>query len=191
MITLKKLIGIISALIMSVSITTISATATDNITVKLDGRNVEFDVAPQLVNERTMVPVRAIFEALGATVEWDQQTNTVTSSKDGTVIQLTINNPVMKVNDREVVLDTAACIIGERTLVPVRAISEAFNLNVGWDGNAKTVIINSTAPTPSYDNVLGNVDKIKSYIANGLYLEQLTFAIPHYKITTFPLPIIR
>ena len=77
-ITLKKLIGIISALIMSVSITTISATATDNITVKLDGRNVEFDVAPQLVNERTMVPVRAIFEALGATVEWDQQTNTVT-----------------------------------------------------------------------------------------------------------------
>ena len=170
---MKKLISVLLTIIMAVSATAIPAIANDNITVKLDGKEVAFDVAPQLVNERTMVPVRAIFEALGATVEWDQQTNTVTSSKDGTVIQLTINNPIMKVNGREVVLDTAACIIGERTLVPVRAISESFNLNVDWDGTAKTVIINSTAPTPSYDNVLGNVDMIKSYIANGLYLEAI------------------
>lgn len=73
-----------------------------------------------------MVPLRAIFEALGATVDWNDATQTVTSTKGNTTISLTINNPTMYVNGTSVALDSPACLVGARTLVPVRAISEAF-----------------------------------------------------------------
>lgn len=83
---------------MSVAMTVMPVMAKDNITVELDGKEIVFDVQPQLINDRTMVPLRAIFEALGATVAWDQSTKTVISTKGETVIVLTIDNPIMKVN---------------------------------------------------------------------------------------------
>lgn len=140
---MKKLINALLIIIMTMSTMLMPAMAKDNITVELDGKEIIFDVQPQIINDRTMVPLRAIFEALGATVEWDQATQTVTSIKDDTIIKLTINNHNMLVSGNSVTLDTPACIIEERTLVPVRAISEAFNLNVEWDGNTRTVIITS------------------------------------------------
>ena len=115
----------------------------ETIHVNVDDREVSFDVAPQLVNERTLVPLRAIFEALGAIVDWDKETQTITSIKDNTVIKMTIDSDVMYVNDEEVILDVPATIVNERTLVPVRAISEAYNANVEWDGDSKTVKITS------------------------------------------------
>ena len=95
-----------------------------------------------------MVPLRAIFEALGATVDWNGETQTVTSTKDDTTISLTIDNPVMNVNGEEVTLDTSACIVDGRTLVPVRAISEAFKLKVDWDNDTKTVKIRKKVAVP-------------------------------------------
>ena len=109
--------------------------------VLLNGKEVEFDVHPQIINDRTMVPMRAIFEQLGATVEWDGETKTVTSVKDETVISLTIGVPSIITDGAEKVLDVAPVIIDGRTLVPVRAVSEAFMLNVDWDADTKTVII--------------------------------------------------
>lgn len=117
----------------------------DEITVMLDNEKIEFDVPPQIINERTMVPMRAIFVSLGATVEWDGKTRTVTSKKDDTTIILTIDDANMYVNDRVVELDSPACIVDERTLVPVRAISEAFDLEVLWNGKTRTVHINTNA----------------------------------------------
>ena len=119
---------------------TVSASE-NNITVSIDGKNVAFDVPPQLINNRTMVPLRAIFEALGATVEWNNDTQTVISSKGNTIISLTINNPTMYVNGTKVSLDSPACLINGRTLVPVRAISEAFGTSVNWNGSTQTVAI--------------------------------------------------
>ncbi len=109
--------------------------------VLLNGKEVEFDVHPQIINDRTMVPMRAIFEELGATVEWDGETQTVTSVKDETVINLTIGVPAIIIDGVEKALDVAPVIIDGRTLVPVRAVSEAFKLSVDWDGEIKTVII--------------------------------------------------
>lgn len=125
--------------------------AADDISVTLDGRKLSFDVPPQIINERTMVPLRAIFEALGADVDWNQATQTVTSSKDDITIRLTIDSNIMYVNGNTVVLDTPACVVNERTLVPVRAISEAFNTTVDWDNDTRTVII-SSQPSNSQTN---------------------------------------
>lgn len=130
---------------------TVSAATVNNITVTINGRNIEFDVPPQLINDRTMVPLRAIFEALEATVDWDNETKTVTSKRDDTTISLTINNPTMYVNGKAIMLDSPACLINDRTLVPVRAISEAFKARVYWNNEAHTVAI--LTDTPSNESV--------------------------------------
>ena len=124
--------------------------AANGISVVLDGKTIGFDVPPQIINERTMVPVRAIFEALGASVDWDGSTQTVTSKRGDTTISLKINDATMYVNGNAVTLDSPACVINERTLVPVRAISEAFGAGVDWDGSTQTVTIDSDyEPTPA------------------------------------------
>ena len=138
--SIKKLLCTFLTMLLLVSAIT-PVMADNNIKVRLGGELIKFDVQPQLINDRTMVPLRAIFEELGATVEWNSETRTVTSTKDDTTISLTIDNNVMKVNDSEVTLDSPACIVEGRTLVPVRAISEAFDLKVDWNGETRTVII--------------------------------------------------
>lgn len=111
------------------------------ITVIVNGKEVSFDQPPIIQNGRTLVPLRAIFEALNGTVDWDDTTKTVTSKRSDVIISLQIGSDQMIVNNEVKVLDVPAQIINSRTLVPVRAISEAFGCNVGWDGNTKTVTI--------------------------------------------------
>lgn len=119
----------------------------DDITVTVNGAEVEFDQAPVIDNDRTLVPMRAIFEAIGAEVEWDNETRTVTSKKGETVIRLTIGSAEMVVDEKTVLLDVPAKIVGDRTMVPVRAISEALSCDVQWLGDTRTVVITSPAAT--------------------------------------------
>lgn len=116
-----------------------------DITVKLNGNALTFDVAPQIINDRTMVPMRKIFESMGATVNWDETTRTITSTKGDTTIVMTVDNATMTVNGVAVTLDSAPQIVNDRTLVPVRAIAESFGSTVDWDGATKTVSITDTA----------------------------------------------
>lgn len=111
------------------------------IKVTVDGREVAFDQPPIIENDRTLVPFRAIFEALGATVGWDGDTKTVSASKGDTKISLKIGDNKMNVNAQIKTLDVPAQVKNDRTLVPVRAISEALKCNVQWNGDTKTVII--------------------------------------------------
>ena len=142
--------------------------ADNGITVKIDGQAVAFDVSPQIINNRTMVPMRKIFETLGATVEWDQNTKTVTSTKGGTTVSLTIDNPKMSVNGNVVTLDTPACIVDNRTLVPVRAIAEAFQTEVNWDESTKTVSISGDGISNIEKGTTNPRETLKNYlIANG------------------------
>lgn len=137
----------------------VSAVSENEITVSIDGQNVEFDVPPLLMNNRTMVPLRAIFEALGATVEWNADTRTVTSSKGNTTIVLTINSSTMYVNGAEVLLDSPACLANNRTFVPVRAISEGFGAVLEWDSDTRTVTIS----LPVSENDKGNTERQIAY----------------------------
>ncbi len=141
---MKKILSALMAMVISLSMMSVPAMAEDVITVTLDGEKIEFDVPPQIINERTMVPVRAIFEAIGASVDWIQETQTVISDMGDTHITLTIDEPVMYVNGEPKELDTPAMIIDERTLVPARAISEAYGLKVDWIQETQTVVIITT-----------------------------------------------
>lgn len=142
---MKRLLSLVLVLTLALSfVGVVPASAEEKvITVIVDGVAVNFDVPPQIINDRTMVPVRAIFEALGATVEWDDATKTVTATKEEAVVSLTINTNIIKVNDTEKTIDVPAMIVNDRTLVPVRAISEAFECTVEWDQETYTVTVTS------------------------------------------------
>ncbi len=129
-----------------VMIGAIAETNVPPITVLLDGIKLKFDQVPIIVNDRTLVPLRAIFEAMGATVEWNEATQTVTSTKGGVTISMTINKAEMYKNGETIILDVAPQLVGGRTLVPVRAVAEAFDCRVDWNGLKKAVLINSTMP---------------------------------------------
>lgn len=112
-----------------------------DINVTLSGEKVEFDVQPVKENDRVLVPMRAIFEKLGATVNWDEETSTAIAVKGDKVIIIQIDNSKAFVNTEIKELDVPARLISDRTLVPIRFVSEALDCNVDWNENEQTVII--------------------------------------------------
>lgn len=96
---------------------------------------------PELHNSRTMVPVRKIFETLGAQVSWDGATRTVTATKGDITVKLEIDNPVAHRNGLAIALDQPPIISHDRTLVPLRFSGEALNSKVEWFGESRTVVI--------------------------------------------------
>ncbi|MBQ7009493.1 MAG: carbohydrate-binding domain-containing protein, partial [Ruminococcus sp.] len=152
---MKKILSIILCLCIAASLligaTSVSA---DEITVELDGNPIEFDVNPEIIDGRTMVPLRKIFEEIGALVKWDNDTQTVSARKNKKTITLSIDSADLQIDkgdtDEEgnpiyetVTLEVPAQIISGRTLVPARAISESFGLDVDWDGDNRKVTITS------------------------------------------------
>jgi hypothetical protein len=115
----------------------------DEIKVVVNGKRLIFDVAPEKRNNRTLVPLRAIFEALGAEVGWNGETNSITATLGGTVIELQVDNPVVRVNGKPMTLDQAPVLSGGRTLVPARFAGEALGAKVEWDEATQTVLITS------------------------------------------------
>ena len=113
----------------------------DSIWVFVNDERVYFDVEPIIINNRTMVPMRAIFEALGAEVEWDDNTSTAIGELDGITVEITIGDDCLYRNGRRKSLDSPAIIVSDRTLVPVRAIAESFDCDVEWDGDNMVVDI--------------------------------------------------
>jgi len=110
------------------------------IKVFLDGEAMSFEVPPFIEQDRTMVPFRAIFEALGAIVQWDAETRTVTALRDNMEIKLAIDGPAYK-NGAAISLDVPAKIVNSRTFVPLRFVSEALGAAVTWENTNKTVTI--------------------------------------------------
>ena len=112
----------------------------DDIKVLLNGSEIEFDQPPIIRDDRTLVPMRAIFEAMGCEVEWDDGTiNVRKGNKD--IMTLWIDRAEMWLPDGNIILDVPPQIVNDRTLVPVRAISESMGADVEWDGNSRTVKI--------------------------------------------------
>ncbi len=119
----------------------VPAHADDGITVFVNGIEVEFDQPPILYNDRTLVPMRAIFESLGLMVQWFEDEQRVTAFNADTSITMFIDQPYIYSGEDRIEIDVAPMIVGDRTLVPLRAISESLNGNVEWYGETKTVTI--------------------------------------------------
>ena len=105
----------------------------ETVSVIIDGLTLNLDVLPVIQDGRTLVPFRAIAEAMNIDVSWDNQTRTVNGTDGSTTVRLQIDNCTAYRNNIPMALDVAPQIIEGRTLIPLRFFSEAFNCQVGWD----------------------------------------------------------
>lgn len=111
--------------------------------VSIDGIPLESDVAPQMIDSRVMVPIRAIFEAFGARVEWNKTAQTVTAfANESDVITLTVGSRSIRKNGQASEIDVPPQLVGGgRVLVPVRFVAEALGAQVQWNSSTRTVNI--------------------------------------------------
>lgn len=117
----------------------------DVVTVTVDNEAVVFeDQQPVIIEGHTLVPVRAVFEKAGATVAWDQPTQTATISNDEYVVTIKYGDSVMYRNGVAIELEQPADVINNRTMIPVRAIAEAMNYAVTWDGHHSLILVSTT-----------------------------------------------
>ena len=108
---------------------------------------------PVIVNERTLVPIRAIIEAMGGKVGWDSVTRTVTLEYNDNEIRLVIDSTTAYLNGAANELDTAPAIINERTMLPIRFVSESFGFDVDWKGETQTITITRSETAASHEAI--------------------------------------
>ena len=135
-----------STLLLTFSMSSIGF-ADGNITVLINSLKLKTDVAPQIVSERTMVPIRAIAENMGATVKWNEEAQLVTINSSKGTMTLTLNSNQAIVNGQKVKLDQPAKAISDRTMVPIRFISENMGARVKWNDKTRTVAIEQSEST--------------------------------------------
>lgn len=111
------------------------------IKVIISGQTRSFPVKPYIAGGRTLVPLRGVFESLGASVEWDAGTRTVTARKGDITVKLKIGNKAAAINEKTVTIDQAPVIKNGYTFVPLRFVSEALGATVNWDPVGYKVII--------------------------------------------------
>jgi hypothetical protein len=129
--------------------------AAQTITTELDGRRLYFEPAPMMVGGRIMVPLRGIFESLGAQVTFESTTQTIQATRGQRVVRLSLGSRVASIDGRQVMLDTPASTLRGNTIVPLRFVSEALGNEVRWSEATRTVSLSSMAgqsPVTSYPN---------------------------------------
>lgn len=132
-----------AAALLAISMLSLPAYAADkdNVRVIMDGTEIQYDVPAQIIDDSTMVPVRATFEAMGMEIAWDEKTKTVTAKSDTTELKIKIGEKSITKNKKKYQCDTPAMIINDRTLIPLRAISELSDFNVEWNSDTYTVTL--------------------------------------------------
>ncbi len=141
---MKKIFTAVLAVAAAGVLSSVTAAADDTVYVYVDNARVTFsDQEPVIVDSRTLVPLRAVFEKAGASVNWNDDTKTATITAGDEVVSVTIDSDVMKRGDSEITLDVPAQIIGDRTMIPVRAISEALDYGVTWNQYQRSVLVST------------------------------------------------
>lgn len=162
---MKRFLSFVLALILL----TASAGAVD---LYVDTELIETDTPPTIVDGRTLVPVRAIFEAVGATVTWDGDTRTAVGIHGDVTVAIQIDNSTAYVNGEPRTLDVPAKIINGRTMVPARFISEAMGCDVTWYQDTQTVgVANETRGQHIYVTATGKRYHYSETCNGGTYYE--------------------
>jgi hypothetical protein len=121
-----------------------------SISLQINGSEISAEVPPTVIDGRTMVPVRAIFEAVGANIDFNAETKTITAKKGDTTVKMTVGANAVTVNNKEVQLDAPVVIVNGRTLAPARFVAETFGYTVQWDSENKIVEITGGESTEFY-----------------------------------------
>ena len=122
--------------------------AAEAATVQLNGQPLQTSVAPIVYRGRTLVPMRDIFEALGAKVQWDAYTKGITAMRGATTVKMQMGRSMASLNGQQIRLDQAPMAVNGRTMVPLRFVSEAMGAQVGWDNRLQLVSISTNGAPP-------------------------------------------
>jgi hypothetical protein len=169
--TKNKAIALLVAVIIILGLFPARPFAATTISVVVNGKPVALDTAPVVSDGRVLVPVRAIGEAIGADVQWDEKTQTITLKKGDVTNQLVINSKfaykTKYKTDSTVKLEAAPTVIQGRTLVPLRYIAESFDIKVKWDSATQTAYVGpyDAAATGQYQGY----QKLLNHEYEGLY----------------------
>ena len=138
---MKRVVSILLMVVIISMCTNISAHM--EVKVTLDGNEIYFPDAKPFIDQRdrVLVPIRFVSEALGAMVDWENETRTAVIKQDGDEIRYTVYQPMAYLNGEMMVMDTYGILKDQRTMVPIRFISELLGCKVEWDENTSTVVI--------------------------------------------------
>ena len=156
-----------------------------NPNMMVNGAEKEIDpgrgTVPIVQNDRTLVPIRAIIEAMSGSVNWDEETQTAFLEYNGDIITLAIGNRTAYLGETVNMLDIAPTVMNDRTMLPIRFIAESFKFHVDWDEKAQTITITKSdevsdnpamQPTEHgkvlvvYYSATGSTEKVARYIAD-------------------------
>lgn len=135
----KLLAGVIATALLATSLPAYAAyeppifTKGTPVTIHVDGEYLPSDVDPIVENGRTMIPLRAAGEAVGATVDWDQATKTASATLNGQTVTFTLNSKTYYINGTAHTTDVAPKMLSNRTLLPIRPFAEGLDLSVNWN----------------------------------------------------------
>ena len=191
---MKKIVSILLMVVIISMCTNISAHM--EVKVTLDGNEIYFPDAKPFVDERdrVLVPIRFVSEALGALVDWENESRTAVIKQGNDEIHYTVYQPMAYLNGEMMVMDTYGILKDERTLVPIRFISELLGCTVVWDENTSTVVITSPKDvldfpeaeisvnypkSPSDKRLLWiDIDNYRDYERSGSYEFKIEFLNP-------------
>jgi len=122
-----------------------SAFADSQVSLVVNGQTIQCSQPPQIINGRTLVPLRDLDDALGAQTTWDANTQQVTVSTTVYNIAMTIGSTTLTVNGQAQTMDVAPVIIGGRTFLPARYVAEALGYQVAWDATSQAVVISNSS----------------------------------------------
>ena len=156
-------------------------------TIKLDGQQLSFDIEPIIQDGRTLVPLEAIFEAMGADVAWDASTLTATGTKGNITVKLTIGSTEPTVNGISHTLDVPGKMADGNPLAPLRFVCEAFGGIVEWEDATQTIhiissgnvipkspIVKPSGAAPTLSGYVGDSNSYKYHRPGCQYVSQIT-----------------
>jgi len=136
------------------------ASAANTVSVIVNGERIAFaGQGPVIVDGRTLVPVRGVFEALGFVVDWNDSARSVTIARGDDVITITLNSSVFYANGVGKTLDVPAQTIGGRVLLPLRLVLESVGYVLIWDGEGNTVVISGADDETDFFQLYANGDR--------------------------------
>ena len=124
----------------------------NDVNYSINGEGKKMDAKPFIKNDRTLVPLRCIVEAIGGEVNWDNDNRLVTVNSKGKNIELPIDSKTIKIDGKDVNIDQAAIIKGDRTFVPIRFIAENLDMVVNYINDTREIEISSFEDKKSENN---------------------------------------
>ena len=176
--TTRRILILTLAMLLAFSFTfaTVAFANTPQVSVTVDGERVVFeDQQPVIVDGRTLVPVRGVFEHVGFEVDWDYDERVATLTSDDYEVIIPAGSATFTTNGVSHTLDVPAQIIGNRTMLPIRAVLESVGYNVYWDHANRTVIVLSMSAMEllvKSQDAMQEVGEFESVFETRMYVEE-------------------